>query len=627
MNNLKCTSDFIRMMYQHQSSKSLNLEIPKEIEPYVKKLIRLHKTPGQLLSDPQQWINEWQYLKKDPKKIVFMYYYDEKDPDLMIDPIDNTDHRKTWAICFEAYLRRQLMVLYGRPAKDIMLKNVTLLLPAINPHSNDPDDICVQQVKIKSFPPRDCDYTEQLIPPKYRHFTWYVKKGSSTQLPKFRCRPALLNSMDCMSLLHDNMEFPSKEIMIKVAYYLRPFRFFLPLTFLFDIFGGFRQTPAIEYSFPDHVIKNRFPDKTVLADQVERSFLEIFQKRTKLVFSEEEVILPHRANVFLAGGSVSYMLDLTNDFNDLDIYIEYEPAVFTYLTRMTIIITTIDAPNTLTRENIWVNERDYADNNEEPKRKIPIVKREIYTPPDPKIIFQNRFSRMVKIHSVYNLNPKLAIVRHLQAKYNHLPQIIFIKSNLEFNEYNILKMITSFDLPICRNALAFKHAKAFHLRKPILERLYSFRQINDIPNVINFINSWENDEEQELLRKMDKIEDFDQILPKERETEYFNKRKLLEDDTLQKAWHLKQQRKMLLIKWAYDTVPMFDKKDGKTEERIKKYLKRLPKAINDFEKTIALPMQVYPLKYLSYWELQKNVIGINQNCLCNFNYCFEYDTK
>lgn len=631
MDRFNCASAFIQKMYQHQSENDLKLKIPQEIVPYTKNLIRLHNTPVQLLMDVQHWLNDWLTCGKI-RKFSYMYNYDENDPDLMIDPIDNTKHRKTWAICFEAYLRRQLIILYSHPTiqniENIILENVLLSLPTINPYTNDPDDIRAQQVKIKSFSLHGC--TTQLIPPEYRHFTWYNKnKDIVEQLPKFRCRPALLNSMDCMTLLHDNMEIASQELMIKVAYYLRPFRFILPLTFMFDIFGGFKNTPAIENSLPDHAIRYRFPDATVLADEVECTFWEKFKNETRYVFSEKEVIKPRRANAFLAGGSVSYMLGHTNDFNDLDIYIEFDHEVFSYIRFLTAKTTTIQNPSTPAQNRLWVtNEHDYDnDDGEERKHKIPKNKNMIYTPPDTKIIFQNQHSSMVEIHSVYNLNPNLTIVKHWQAKYKHLPQIIFIKPKLKLNAYNILKMITSFDLAICRNALAFKQAKAFHLRKPIIEKLYGFKQMNEIPDLINFVNTWETDEENEFLRKMKKVLNFDNISPKERKLEYQSKRLCIKNNAAQKTLHIKQQRKMLLVKWPYDTVPISGVSVTKSKNRFEKYLKRVPNTLVDFESKRSLPIQVYPLKYLCYWELQKNIININQNCLCNFNYSIQYDAN
>lgn len=601
-------------------SRDRRYRIPPEIVPYSNSLTRLHFTPRQLLQEVNHWITEWTYAYK--RSSVYFTYYDENDPDLLIEPIDDTNYRRTLAICFEAYLKRQLLLLYTPPASEniqniqnIVLKNLMLSLPTMNAYSTNPNDIRKQCVRIKCFSlnERGC-YTET-IPPAYRHFTWYSKqKNCGEQLPKFRCCPALFNSMDCMELLHNNMEFASKELMIKIAYYLRPFRFFLPLTFMFDIFGGFRDSP-IEFNFPDHTIKNRFPDSYVLADKLERSFLEDFKKQTRSFFSEEEVILPRRANAFLAGGCLSFMLGLTTQFNDLDIFIEYDPEVFTFITFMGIIVTSDDGSRT--RERIWVPQDDYDHDHFVQK-----CNSDDYS--DPKIVFQNRKLRTVKIRSVYQLNPKLKIVEHWQKKYAHLPQIIFIDSKFKFDEYNILKMITSFDLSICRYALAFMHAKAFHLRESILENLYGFKQINENSNVIDFVNKWQNDEEIEFSRKMNKIKNFKNILPNERRQEYIRKRLVLENDVKQKDWYIKQQRKMKLIKWPYDTNPMFDVTEEKTKNRIEKYLKRLPQPIVDFEGNRTLPMQVYPLKYLAYWELQKNVININQNCLCNFNYCFEY---
>lgn len=309
MEKFVCASGFIRSMYQDHS-KSLDWKIPMNIAPYVKKLIELHNTPGQLLTKPQFYNNEWTYLTQ---KRNFMNFYDENDVDLMIDPIDDTKYRKMLAVCFEAYLRRQLILLYSDP--NIILKNLTLRLPTLNVYGNDANDIRLQQVKVRYFSlcdDYDYKYSTGLMPPEYRQLTWHNRKNP--ELPKFRCCPSLLNSMDCMSLLYENMENPTEEIMIKTAYFLRPFRFVLPLTFLFDIFGGFGNILPIEFNFPDHPIKNRFPDNTLLIDKVERVFLEEFKNRSKHQFCEEEVMLPRRANAFLAGGFVCHMLGLTSAF-------------------------------------------------------------------------------------------------------------------------------------------------------------------------------------------------------------------------------------------------------------------------------------------------------------------------
>lgn len=630
MYTLKGSSEFIRTLYQHQCPKDLKLKIPAEIVPYTNNLISLLNTPPQLLIEQQHWINNtgWTYMQKTNK---LFYYYDENDPDLMIEPIDDTKYRKTLANCFEAYLRRQLILLYSHPdykdIKNIILEKFLIPLPTINPFTNNPDDIRFHQAEVKLFSLRGGNYTTDRIPTAYRHFKWYFKNREE-QPPNFRCRPALLNTMDCMTMLHDNMSIPSLEMMIKTSYFLRPFRFVLPLSFLYDIFGGFKNTPPIEYDFPA-AKKNNFPDETVLSDRIERDFLDKFKKGSKRLFGENEVISPRRANIFLAGGSVSYMIGLTNEFNDLDLYIEYDLEVFTYITCMTINTTTIESPFTTIKARLWVieNEYNYDDSDSDSDDNISVLKHKIpknkniisYAPPDPKIIFQNKNSSLIQIHSVYNLNPKLSIVKHWQMKYKHLPQIIFIKNELKLDEYNILKMITGFDLAICRNALSFKHAKAFHLRNPVLEKLYGYKQINDVSNVINFVNAWENDEEVEFLRKMSKIEAFEEISPKERKIEYHNKRLLLKNDAVQKSRYIKQQRKMLLIKWPYDSCPMIGEKKEKTEERHKRYLKRLPIRIVDFKNKITLPMEIYPLKYLAYWEFQKNVTSINHNCLCNLN--------
>lgn len=167
------------------------------------------------------------------------------------------------------------------------------------------------------------------------------------------------------------------------------------------------------------------------------------------------------------------------------------------------------------------------------------------------------------------------------------------------------------------------HATAFHLRERILERFYGFKQIKEvIKNDTDFPISWQNDENHEFQRKFDKILNFNKISPKQRNIEFHSKRAMIQEDFMKKSKYIKQQRKMTFIKWPYDTSPIFGVTKEKSEER-QKYLKRLTSKMLDYDKKVTLPMQVNPLKYLAYWELQKNIININQNCLCSFNYCLE----
>lgn len=330
------------------------------------------------------------------KYLMQMDYYDEGDPDLMIEPIDDTKHRKTWAVCFEAYLRRQLIMLYNTPELqyehegNIILRDVSLPLPVFDANSNDPDNIRMNQIMIKSFMLNGVGHTTECIPPDYKYLTWYTLNEPENQPPKYRCRPALLNSMDCMALLHDNMEHP-EDLMIKVAYYLRPFRSVLPLTFLFDIFGGFESVPAIEFYFPDHTTKYHFPDDKALADQFERTFFEqIMQKRP---LSEEEVFWPRRANAFLAGGSLSYMLSLTTEFRDLDLFIEFDLETFAFISFMRITTGTIDHPRNRSPVRIWIRKELYYDEVDGANRKHKVQTNRnsfLHAIPNPKIIFQNR---------------------------------------------------------------------------------------------------------------------------------------------------------------------------------------------------------------------------------------------
>lgn len=349
MNHLTCTSKFLRDLYNIplMTKQSTNLPLPPELRAYACNLYTLHQTPEQILTNERQWICKYKLVTTRYR--FRLDYYDEDDPDLLIDPIDDANYRRTWAICFEAYLRRQLIMLYNlltdtKP----MLKDVVLPIPVLYPLSSDPDNIHKKTIKIKSLMLNQPILPVKNIPSDYWDLgywklTWYTLEYSNEEIPspKFRCRPALLNSMDCMSLLYENIKEPSLDLIIKVVYHLHPFRFVLPLTFLYDIFGGVKNISAVELFFPEQTsTKYQFPDKKVLADSERRTFFNAIKDRREQgrLISEQEVLWPRRAKAFLGGSSLSYMLGLTTDFNNLDIFIEYDAEVFAFIAFMIIYI-------------------------------------------------------------------------------------------------------------------------------------------------------------------------------------------------------------------------------------------------------------------------------------------------
>lgn len=160
-----------------------------------------------------------------------------------------------------------------------------------------------------------------------------------------------------------------------------------------------------------------------------------------------------------------------------------------------------------------------------------------------------------------------------------------------------------------------------------MEHLYGAVEIERIENVQNFINKWKNDEDDQIPEKVvGKIWNFFNIIPQARLDEYTKRRTdfFIDNSDL----YLSKQRKMFLIQWPYDSMPVGDRteKSAANYSRFNKYLSRLPSEIVDFDDKKTLPMQVYPLRYLAYWQFQKNIQNLNQNCLCNFNFSLVYST-
>lgn len=614
MVTLFITNNFIWNLYADFPDTSKSLQIPSQLDPYSENFRKLSSTSAQLLETIRRVMKN----KRVSHQHLYEPCYDEDDPYLMIEEVNKTFYRRTLGVCFEMFFRRQLTILYNAQERDEnghnMIKNVKILLPVLNalPSSlssqSNADDIRALPITIPSY-----DITKPVYHrlKKYQCL-WYTKEKS---LLKFRCRPALLNSMDCMVLLEDNSTCASKEILTKIAYFLRPFRFVLPLSFLFDIFGGHGEEPAIELQFPSHINEYHFPDANVLMDVTERKWTKINKPIEK-----EKMLTSRLAKACLAGGSVSYILDTTNDFNDLDLFIKYNYRLFSYISEMKF----IDNQSQIINEKIWIINKTYdydnsnSYNSSDSKsskldakiRKIPQNNnlRKQYPLLDPKIIFQNKKFMMVKLHSIFTLNPNLCIFQHWMKKYGkHSPQIIFYECRLELDEYVIFKMISGFDLPICRGAISFHDKTAFHLREHILRKIFGIGEIDAIPQVQAFINKWENDEINETNRKYLEILNFETNIPEIKEQNKYITRyiELFENDD-SKNKYVKQRRQIKIIKWLFDFIPYPQTGNAVDKTRYQKYLERMLNKLVDFEGQETLPMEVFPLKYLAYMKLMQS---------------------
>lgn len=146
----------------------------------------------------------------------------------------------------------------------------------------------------------------------------------------------------------------------------------------------------------------------------------------------DDVFVTRRANVCLAGGSLTCMLGITKEFNDLDLFIEYDEMTFQSMAYMKFYV---NGPNFL---YVWVS--NYIDddsynmsNNLIHLNPLTNQMSTLFETPNPNIIFRNQNNILIKIVSVLHLNPNIPIVQHWKNKYkqsncSHLPQIIFYKS-------------------------------------------------------------------------------------------------------------------------------------------------------------------------------------------------------
>lgn len=295
--------------------------------------------------------------------------------------------------------------------------------------------------------------------------------------------------MDCMQMLQDCTKEPTNNLMAKVANRLRPFRFVLPFTFLYDIFGGLNIDSIVEFNFPEFN-DNKFKDKSALMDRFERKWVK--SNENIKCFTYYEILCPRRIEAFLSGGYLANALDLTNDSDDIDIYCRHSNELVAFFSQM--IDKSIDKKSD---RRIWASVpiEKYMKSSVNIKKKIglhSLTGKDVF---NPSIIFENHKHILTSLEAVYTLNPDLPIVRHWKQKYgNHLSQIIVYDTSFEFNDYTVFKMLSEFDLPICRNALVFSYIRAYHLREAILYELYGIHQCITQAKVKTFIDEWQDDE-------------------------------------------------------------------------------------------------------------------------------------
>lgn len=600
------------------------LRLPCGLETYWEKIKKLHNSETRILTNRSEWIYNTkivdesvavQAISESSNRFI---YYEVFDRDLCIAFIDHHTYRYTLAVCIEMFLRRQLKEysdhfdLNGCHIRSVLrYRNLHFALPQLCITSNNPDDIRKLHVIVDKKEIRKVTATEE------ETFNWWTCDDET--LPKFRCRPALLNSMDCMQLLFDSSEHASNDLIAKVAYHLRPFRFVLPFTFLFDIFGGTQKDNIIEKNFPSQKCRG-FSDSLVLMDEHEKTFADNgFSLGTDSCSNQEIVKIQRQATAFLGGGFLAYLLGLTNDYDGIDIYIKFHYRSFQWF------LFALDntMPGTLLDRSIWIQHPIYI-----PTAVTPANYRGKNKLWDGSAIFRNLKQALVKIHSVFKLNESHQIVKHWKLKYGvkNLPYIIFYETSLHLDNYTILKLISGFDLPICRNALAFDHAWTFHLREFILEKCYGHANIAKSEAVRIFIGQWKNDELNEIHRILAKVSEMSKkIVPKIRAKMYLDERQSMFTDKIKMDKFLKQRRQMNLIRFPFDSVPVFDAAvecNGACpslcrSDRIKKYKERVTDSFTDYHGNKALPLQVYPLKYLSYWKVMELKGNNMYNCLCN----------
>lgn len=612
-------SCFIDTLFESYEHKTKQL-VPSCIISYWEAIQRLHTTKAQPLANSSEWLYNMDVseCEKITQPVDYKFgVYDEFDADLCIAFLDRHEYRATLAICMEMYLRRQLKVYHyiitQIRAKKIgwreQIPELNLPLPYLWTTSNNPDDvrrmdIVIDKEKIEMKPKFEKCIPAITIEKLGR---WWCRADKSME--KFRCRSALLNPMDCMQLLFESSEHVSNDLIAKIAYHLRPFRFVLPLTFLFDIFGGVHSaTDIIENNFPSNKCR-AFPDRLLLMDEKERIFAHNSYTINR-VFMDAVVKWQHRVNAFLSGGFLAYILGLTNNYNDIDIYIEYNSKIVKWISQLN------DVTRPRGERRIWIQSQDIL-------RYDPNGPENIDSLWDGSFLFRNCKQVWVHTRDVYKLNESNPMVQHWMLKYGgkNLPRIILYAAELSLGNYTILKLISGFDIPICRNALVFRHTIAYHLREFVLTKFYGCENIA----LRNFVDGWKKDELEKIDRISSKVTmQGGKISPPIRKYMYLNDRKNTFKNQKELEKFLKYRRQIVLIRFPFDSAPFFDhaQECGAKSERIEKYQLRIcENGPVDYFGNKTLPLSVYPLKYLAYWKLMALEENHNvYNCLCNFNF-------
>lgn len=158
-----------------------------------------------------------------------------------------------------------------------------------------------------------------------------------------------------------------------------------------------------------------FPDSNVF-DQYLKNEFDTLSKNISISIPKTTTTL-NNCSIFIAGGFTTYLKGFTTAFDDIDIFINKLKVK-------------ID-------ENFWIlKSAGYID---------------------------SRYSM-----TVYDLNKEHSFIKYLTLKYNikHFPQLISI--NIEFVlgvDCRIIRVLNSFDIPVCRNGISLIDKKKFNTSK------------------------------------------------------------------------------------------------------------------------------------------------------------------
>lgn len=118
------------------------------------------------------------------------------------------------------------------------------------------------------------------------------------------------------------------------------------------------------------------------------------------MFLDVDVKQQRRATAFLSGGFLAYILGLTNDYNNIDIYIEYDLKVFDWVQQF--MDNTL--PGSKSDRKIWIRKKTYHTSGMTQTNDV----NKFW---DGLLLFKNYGQTWVRIHCVCILNESHPIVQ------------------------------------------------------------------------------------------------------------------------------------------------------------------------------------------------------------------------